>query len=373
MNSKKQPENRLLFVFLNFYVLKAKPNNMLAPKKSILFSWIFLTAISLHAQRRTENFEITLPDHKISSSLYNSIRFLDSRKDTVNMGIVQLGAFNTKARVVCKRRLPEQFSDLVHALTDSSAKNGELLFQLRQMSFAEVTSAMSEKGYFHLRACLYESRENRFFKLRTIDTIVLIKAMDVTKGLFRKGSKTLSDFIANNLTAVASDTGSYSYEEVIQIDSVEKSKLALYTAAGYTDGLYKNFTSFTSQTPDISELETSLDKSGNLSWIKIKNEAGKFEKIKSKTIYAVVYQGNLYIATDYGYYPLTKKDDDFYFTGKAKVDASQSDILMASMFFGIIGGLLASSPGDAVFDMKLDHVSGGFIRLKEIPQAPANQ
>jgi hypothetical protein len=284
------------------------------------------------------------------------------------MGIVQLGAFNTKARVISRRSLPDQLTDVIHALIDSSAGNGELLFQLRQLSFAEVTAAMSEKGYFHLRAVLYERKDTRYAKIRAIDTVVLIKAMDVTKGLFRKGSQTLNDFIAGNLTAAPADSVVLSYEDVVQIDSVEKSNLAVYNVHEYTDGLYKTFASFSRQVPDTKEMETSFDKEAKLSWVKIKNGDGKPEKIKSKNVYAIIYQGKPYIATDFGYYLLEKIENDFYFTGKAKVAASQTDVLMASMFFGIIGGLLASSPGDALFEMKIDQVSGGFIRLKEIPQ-----
>ncbi len=38
-------------------------------------------------------FEIELPEQKIANSLYNNIEYIDSRYDTSNMGIVQLGAF----------------------------------------------------------------------------------------------------------------------------------------------------------------------------------------------------------------------------------------------------------------------------------------
>ncbi|HEX8462580.1 MAG TPA: hypothetical protein VF623_14165, partial [Segetibacter sp.] len=79
--------------------------------------------------------------------------------------------------------------------------------------------------------------------------------------------------------------------------------------------------------------------------------------------------GQAYIATDYGFYPLRKINSDYHFTGKAKVQANTGDVIAASLFFGILGGLIASSNSDATFDMKLDHINGGFIRLKEVPDA----
>jgi hypothetical protein len=57
---------------------------------------------------------------------------------------------------------------------------------------------------------------------------------------------------------------------------------------------------------------------------------------------------------------------DFCFTGKAKLAASSNDVMMASMFFGVIGSLIASSGTNAVFEIKTDHLSGGFVRVKEV-------
>src|SRR5689334_3925025 len=113
---------------------------------------IFCTAT--FAQRATEDYTITLPEQKISNSLYRNISYLDSRYDTSNMGIVQLGAFNRKARVIPKVPFSMQLTTVLQAMTDSSAKDGELLFQLRQFNFAEITGAMSERGYCYLRADL---------------------------------------------------------------------------------------------------------------------------------------------------------------------------------------------------------------------------
>ena len=80
---------------------------------------------------------------------------------------------------------------------------------------------------------------------------------------------------------------------------------------------------------------------------------------------SIVHQGQPYVATDYGYYPLQKTGDDFFFTGKAKVTANAGDVIVAGVFFGIIGGLIASD-ASALFEMKLDHLNGGFMRIREI-------
>src|SRR5437763_6163062 len=335
-----------------------------------LFTLLFLIIIvpaSLFAQHRTEDFKLVNPDAKVSNSLYKTISFIDARYDTTNMGIVQQGAFNAKARVVPKIPLSTQLSTIVNALTDSSAKDGQLVLRLHQFYFAEITGAFSEKGYAYIRAELFSNYNDRFQKLKSIDTVLVIKSMvDVTKAMLKSGSKAITGFIADNLTQRPPDIITYSLNDVINMDSIEKSKIKLYNSIQYNDGLYENYSSFMKQVPD-KPIKVSL-KDGQVSWVKVINDNKEETKVKSKNIYAIVYKGQPYIATDYGYYPLEKRDNDYYFTGKAKVTANTGEVIAASVFFGVIGGLLASN-SDATFEMKIDYVNGGFIRIKEVPSA----
>jgi hypothetical protein len=332
-------------------------------KAAFIFSVAISVPATLFSQNRTEDFVITLPQQKVAGPLYNTLSYLDSREDSSNMGIVQLGAFNKKARVVPQIPFAIQLQNVFSALTDSSSNKAELLFQLRQLSFAEITGAMSEKGYCYLRAALYSKNQEHYQIVNTIDTVILIKSMDVTRALFRHGSKTITDFIAAGLLMNSSGANDYSYADIIQIDSIEKRKIPLYNAASYTDGLYTNFESFAAQKPD-KPVNAEL-KNGRLVAVKSPDENGRPIKIKPGDIYAVVFNGQPFIATEFGYYLLQKSGDDFFFTGKAKVNAKTGDVVAASLFFGIIGGLIASDAASD-FDMKLDHLNGGFIRLREI-------
>jgi hypothetical protein len=318
------------------------------------------------AQNAIQDFTINLPAAKITNSLYKTVRLVDVRTDPQNLGIVQLGAFNRKARVVTEVPLSEQLSKVMAALTDSTAQEGELFLLLRQLSFAEVTGAMSERGYCHFRAVLFAKKEDSFQKLDAIDTVVVIKAMDVTKATLRAGSALLTGMLAANLAKEADGSATFSSTDVIHFDAVEKKSMPLYNTATYKDGLYKTFDEFKRLQPGETSFETEFGKDSSLTAVKTQNEKGKWSKVSKKELYAVVFNGQPYIVTEFGFYPLRKKEDDFYFSGKAKVAANSSDVMMASLFFGVIGGLIASSPGTAAFEMKLDHLSGGFERLKEV-------
>lgn len=328
---------------------------------------LMLVTFSTNAQTAEEKFELSLPTVKISNSLYNSIRLVDARTNPQSLGIVQLGAFNRKARVIAETPLGLQVSRALESMTDSTAETGKLLLLLRQFNFAEVTGALSEKGFCHFRAVLFTKRgENAYQKLDSIDTVVVVKGIDVTKNLLRSGSKTLADLLATNLKKLSTDTVTYSMNDVAHYDSIEKKRFPLYNSSVYRNGIYNSFESFIQQAPDAELFTVEFSKGGRPITLKETNKNGKSEKLSSKKIYAFVYDNQPYIATDFGYYALVRKENDFYFTGKVKVQANSNDVVMASVFFGLIGALLASTPGSAESEMKMDHLSGGFIRIKEI-------
>jgi hypothetical protein len=336
-----------------------------------LLSRILLTCLATccllaaHSQKHRENYTISLPEQKASDSRYNRLLFIDARADTSNMGIVQVGAFNKRALVIAETPLEQQFQAVFNQFIDSSAKQGQCVFLLRQLSFAEVTKAMSERGYCYLRAALFAATGGGYQLINTIDTVIVVKAMDVTRAMFRRGSSTIHEFIVQNLQRAAQEEHLYSLTDIHALDSVEKRSILVYNTETYTNGIYATYEAFKEQKPDLPAAVIETDKEG-LFVVKVTNEKGKPEKVKSTKLYALVKEGIPYIATEFGYYQLDKRKDDFYFVGKTKVAASQGDIMAASMFFGVIGGLLASQADEAIFEMKIDHVGGGFIRLKEV-------
>lgn len=325
---------------------------------------LVLAQANLFAQTRTQNFELTVPEKKISNSLYNKIRLIDARHDTSSVGIIQRGLLNEKVKLLPKSPLAQQLTDILSAMIDSSAGSGELLLQVRQFNLAEITGSFSETGYCYLRAGLFSHVNGNYQVLDRIDSVIVVKkGTDVTNSLLKKGSQVLTGFISRNLLNAPSNATLYSYHDVLHIDSIEKINLPVYQASSFTDGAYKSFNSFVNQTPE-HPVEAKI-KNGKLAGVKLVMEKGKPQVPVAKSLYAVVFNGLPYISTEYGYYRLTRADGDFYFIGKAKSTANSGEVMVASMLFGVIGGLIASS-ADATFEMKIDHINGGFIRLQEI-------
>lgn len=336
-------------------------------KKIFILQLIFLFAAAGIYAQNIEYLELSLPTAKIPGCRYNKIQYLDSRPDTTYMGFVQTGFFNKKAKVVPKTPLSVQITRVFNALADTAGKSAKLLFQLRQFSFAEVTGSMSEKGYCYLRAGLYAYSAGKYQKIQSVDTVIVLKSsIDVTRALLRAGRDTIGGFMAANILHEPAGP-LYTLRDLLNIDSVEKSSMKLYNTAAFEDGLYLNYKSFMEQMPD-KPITVDGGTVGDGA-VKTTGKNGKPQKVNARNIYAVVFKGQPYIVSRGEYYLLKKEKNDFFFTGKAQVTARTGDVVAASILFGVIGGLIAAN-ADATFEMKIDHVNGEFIRLKEIPDPP---
>ena len=331
------------------------------------YKWL-LTFLSLlifssvgHAQA-TKQLIIPLPDSKIANSLYNKITILDIRADTTNLGMVRVGFFDKRATLIAKPSLSTQINNIFSALIDQTAAKQELMLLIRQISFTEGTGT-SNKGFFQMRAALFAKTGDSYHKINQIDTLkVLSASIDVTDTLLRFGSREIKEFISRNLGKVPESAVNYRYTDIAHIDSLEKSKLPVYANNSYVDGLYLTYRSFSLQIPDApinaernaiqNDMVTTPDKNG------------KFKKVKSGSVYALVSKGQLYAATKFGYYPIDKVNGELIFTGRVSIANSPS--VVATALFGALGGLISSANTDGIFEIKIDHTNGGYIKLKEI-------
>ena len=224
-------------------------------------------------------------------------------------------------------------------------------------------------GWFDLRANLFSRNDDTYIKIASVDTLTLVNKMDVTNSLMKLGSQLITDMIVNNLTVKPqAETQLFSYNEIIKVDSIEKRNLKVYNTGNYLDGLYYNYHSFMNQTPD-KEIIVKTKRDLSIASVSVKDDDDNLIKLKSRDFYAFVYKGKPYISTGYGYYPIYKTDDRFYFVGKIKPMTSNKNVIGASIMFGMIGGIIAansSGPGENYFII-IDHNTGGFIQLRKMP------
>ncbi len=185
----------------------------------------------------------------------------------------------------------------------------------------------------------------------------------------RKGSEMVSNFISKNIAHKGPQTDHYTFTDLKNYDDIEKQKINLYTFSELKDGVYNSYESFKNQEPDQPLANIKFYDKLNSKVTRIyENVDGKEKEIKKGDRYAIIHQGipYFYVSLDNVFSKAEKREGDFYFVGKNKTTAKTGDVIMASAFFGIIGGLIASGPASVPFEMKIDYLNGGFIPIKEV-------
>jgi hypothetical protein len=325
--------------------------------------------MSLLAQKSTDStlyFAFITPKHKPVRSLYNTIDFLDSRQDTSMIGVLGVTDNGGVARLVLGTPVLPQLTNMLNALTLAPAGDGRLLLQLKRFSFAEKTRAR----YCYLSVILYAQSDGRFVQLSSLDTTLVIAVSFVRGELEREASTMLDDFITKTIILLPVEGApSFDSTDLARIDSIRKRQIPAYNTATFTDGFYSNYSAFMRQTPDLKG-HVGTKKDGAL-YFKIHDN--KWTNSDDRHIFAFVYNGAPYIVTHFGFYPLKKQADDFYFTGKLRVAPSSAEktatVALGALAAGVTGAVLANglTTDRAKYRVMIDYVTGEFIHLEVLP------
>ena len=106
---------------------------------------------------------------------------------------------------------------------------------------------------------------------------------------------------------------------------------------------------------------------------------GTPQNVEVDRMFAVVYHGAPYIATEFGCWPLQRLGDDFYFTGMLRKDAGQGNVpglsvsgqQGPSLMSGITGAMLTRFGLQTLYQVMLDHETGGFLFVRVLTATPS--
>ncbi|WP_448139259.1 hypothetical protein [Sphingobacterium siyangense] len=324
---------------------------------------ILIKAVVVQAQQKTRAFLFTKPHKIVQNAKYGKISLYDAREIKDNLGVIQVGMLNANRLLVADPSLEKQLQNQLEQMTSGHKADGELLMRLEKFCMAELTGAFSEKGFLDFRAILFSEEVNGdYLQVARIDTSIVVKGMDVTKATLSRASELVNNLIFDALIKSGDTTKSYSLNEIENYDDIQKKQLALYNATKLKDGLYLTYDEFAHQTPSGGEAQFK-DGDLYLGFFK-EDEKGKLKKIKPKDYYAVVHTGRPFVSSQEQFYALSKEDNDFIFVGPVKETASATNVVVASVLLGAIGGMLVSGPETNYCSQKLDYVNGSFVRMK---------
>jgi len=336
---------------------------------SILFFCVLLTFTCAQNKKYLIE-ELSLPDpvNSISYSGYNRIRLQDLRTDPDDFGIVKKGLSDRKAKVKFSPSLEDQLSQMFDkGISKSTAKDQELLFQLRDMNYLEVTIDIVQYGYFKYRGVLFGGKENQYQLLKKIDTTLVVFELDVTKQLKEQSLDYIRKTIFDAASSKPVDNRIYTIEDISNFDKIAKSQMPLYVNSKLTDGIYRNYSSFTQQIPDkpINEIEVNL---GMINKVNYLDDNGKKKNAKSDS-YAVIYQGKPYVLFEDVFYPMRKATDDYYFIARLNTkpigEIQLTGTLIGGILGGAVGGLIAKGQ-TKLYEWQLDYFNGKYQIIREI-------
>ncbi len=326
----------------------------------------FMPFVNLFAQNKADStlyFEFITPKHKPVRSLYKTIDFLDSRQDTSMIGVLGATDGGGVARLVLASQILPQLTRMLNALTIAPAGDGRLFLQLKRFSFAEKAKAR----YCYLSAILYAESDGRFVQLSSLDTTLIITVSFVRGELEKEASTMLGDFMAKSIgLRPAAGAPSFDSADLARVDSIRKRQIPAYNTNAFTDGFYSNYAAFMRQAPDLKGY-VGTKKDGAL-YFKIHDN--KWTNSEERHIFAFVYNGVPYIVTHFGFYPLEKQDDDFYFTGKLRVAPTNGEktatVAIGAIAAGVTGAVLANglTTDRALYRVVIDYATGEFIHLE---------
>ncbi len=311
---------------------------------------------------------------RISNSRFNRITLIDQRLDTTTIGFRERGGFSSQKRIVSVTPLSEQFSRLMASITDKTRQDGELVMQLRRLNLSENTKGSQEFGHFVFRANLFQRQDTEFRRIGTIDTIVNLQGISISRKLVKASHATITNFIARSLRADAiSDSVLYSARSIEKIDSVEKSRYAIFSVDSIPDGLYRSWFSLRNLKPSMPIIaKMSNDKFIRLRTIDKRGIKGP----PPMEYFAVVYKGQIYIRTFYGHEPLVRSGDNFMYEGR--LTAGGNGFLTAVALgatggvpFLVAGGVLAATGNRSAqqrFRIMIDHLNGSEIPISRVEE-----
>lgn len=332
-------------------------------KKSVLLFILFMCTYQIYAQK-TVGFELPMPDDKVYYSRYANIECLNSMENYSNLG--QISYSRKTEIIVAQVPFRIQLDTLAQRIIDKESSQGKtLLLHIRNLYFSE---GEDNEAFCHIRINLYEKDNTEYRFVAILDQNISANA----KSIVEEAASVFTSFVADNLSKAPQEGTPYTLDEVRNIAAFEKADTPLYSTSVYEDGVYPDFHSFAEQQPDKYNMQAKL-KNGELKEIKISNsETNKWEKVNPQNAYAVVYNGNAYIAKGKKFYQMYRNGDNLLFIGEESAGVIISPAGGVSVSSGHYGSTFGGGFGIAIGPKKkdkivymIDHLNGDFIFVEK--------
>jgi hypothetical protein len=309
----------------------------------------------------------------VNSAVFSKVEITDTRFDAVHLGFVQRGAFNRKSLITFSQPFTEVIKTAIDTLLLNTPKQeGTLLINLRHFFLSEVPGHGNMDGKIAFKAGFYLKQDSIYHRMFTVDTAVIIKVdadLDVSQPLLDTLPEVFATFIkrAAEFFPGNCDTTTYTAYDIEHINDLEKRAIPVYNVPLPKKGIYASFEEFRNNQPSNENFIAAHKKGFSRPFIYERKENGKKgSEILRKYYYMVCDGEKLYISRHDALYEVTWKDNDFYFTGVGRDVADAGTVVLATALFGVLGGAAVATHDTAVFEFKIDYLTGKLIPVKKI-------
>lgn len=337
-------------------------------KKIILtFVFMILGAEVIFAQ----NHFLTLSNQqlKLSEKAYNITKVIDERSNKANIGWTQKGMANVRVNANFSNSFEEEVLGFISSNIDLNGENIQLI--VRTLQISEKTGAFSEKGFCDISVdFLLEKDSKTYLVLKSVHKSE-VKGTDVTKK-HPKNIASAFKLCFDELSKVdLTKTDSFLAIDVNgkeqKIPDEVKYNFPIFKEIIKT-GIYANYDELKNNTPsNTEEFVIEKKKRTQAPWIGTLEITPKFKDKgkKVKEVWAIAYEGRVYIYHQKEFFPLTIDNYELYFNGYGI--PSNESISTGAMVGGLIGvGIAAGAENKKAKKQKvkynLDPDTGGFLK-----------
>jgi hypothetical protein len=200
-----------------------------------------------------------------------------------------------------------------------------------------------------------------------VDTTITVSGFDVTKKLKRTIDQSLAN-LYEQLYGHPEAAELYTMDEVLRFEDGQKLALPAYARQGNENAVYKTWADFVQLNPRPNQRAIQKRKQFRISYI---NERGKEKTAPAYYARVISFQNKLYYNMEGRFYEMTRKNNDFYVSGKTSQFQDNSNAAVAGAMFGIVGAVIASSAsngGQEAYECKIHYKKGNLIPIRAIPR-----
>jgi hypothetical protein len=280
------------------------------------------------------------------------IKVIDKRmiiSDT--LGIIRTGKLNGKQPLKTKGPFTLSIENYYKTLSSTSKiqTDKKLVVLIYKFEANEgATGFTDETASFIFTADYFISNEyDQYQLLGMIDTVINVKAVDVTNKLLRTIDESLCTLYEYTYTLTPKDKKRYFYEETLIYDEIEKNNQPAFQKEHFENGLFETWIDFLKL--NITDTST-IYKKGKKFAKSYLNQDGKQRIGKlPNNIRVLCYKDKAYYKLGNIYYPLFLKNNNFHFIGRLSHD--KYDPIAVGIMFGLTGVLLLNvSEGPLGYD-----------------------